>query len=199
MPHKTRFYAMKKPSHWLWRTKFTREQVLQRLEDGSITEDWLICPLGAASEAIPLANFAADADGLSPEEISAIMAIMLYFQEGDRIQVLTAAELAAGFTAYDADRNDIVDQAEFSDRAPLREASIPEEGSVLVTMLEDVDPWMAIVEQVDADGDAALARTELVHYFEENAGEDGIWDFSGPGDDADEGSMSGPPPIRPRA
>ena len=53
-------YSLKKPKHWLWRTNFTREQVLERLDERKISEDWLICPLGEAAKAVPVADFAAD-------------------------------------------------------------------------------------------------------------------------------------------
>ena len=43
-------YSLKRPNHWLWRTNFTREQVLKRLEEMKISGDWLICPLGEATK-----------------------------------------------------------------------------------------------------------------------------------------------------
>ena len=55
-------YSLKKPGHWLWRTGFTREQVLARLQDSRITDDWLICPLGEANKATAVAHFVADRD-----------------------------------------------------------------------------------------------------------------------------------------
>ena len=53
-------FSLKKPTHWLWRTNFSREQVLQRVKDMEIDEDWLICPLGAADRAITVGEFVSD-------------------------------------------------------------------------------------------------------------------------------------------
>jgi protein-S-isoprenylcysteine O-methyltransferase Ste14 len=49
-------FSLKKPTQWLWRTNFTRDQVLQRLEEMTITKDWLICPLGEANKAVTIAR-----------------------------------------------------------------------------------------------------------------------------------------------
>lgn len=57
-----REFSVKKPTHWLWRTKLTREQVLERLDAMQIDEDWLICPLGEATRAITVAEFVSAPD-----------------------------------------------------------------------------------------------------------------------------------------
>ena len=54
----TRLYSLKRPTHWFWRTNFTREQVLGQLEDSKISGDWLVCPLGDVDNAITVAKFA---------------------------------------------------------------------------------------------------------------------------------------------
>lgn len=61
-------FSLKKPTHWLWRTNFTREQVLQRLVDMEIDEDWLICPLGAADRAITVSQFASNPDAFGAKK-----------------------------------------------------------------------------------------------------------------------------------
>ena len=58
-------FSLKKPTHWLWRTNFTREQVLQRLKDTEIDDDWLVCPLGHADRAITVGEFASAPDAFA--------------------------------------------------------------------------------------------------------------------------------------
>ena len=64
----------------------------------------------------------------------------------------------------------------------------------MATMIKDADPWLVLVEKLDQDQDGGLARTEVIAFFEDKAEGEGQWDFGGPGDGADEGSMSGPAP-----
>ncbi len=59
-PLDSQLFSLKKPTHWLWRTNFTRDLVLQRLEETTITKDWLICPLGEANKAVTVASFASN-------------------------------------------------------------------------------------------------------------------------------------------
>ena len=68
MPETTRsqLFSLKKPTQWLWRTNFTRDQVLQRLEELTITKDWLICPLGEADKAVTVASFASNPNVFQP-------------------------------------------------------------------------------------------------------------------------------------
>jgi hypothetical protein len=51
-----------------------------------------------------------------------------------------------------------------------------------------------MVALLDQDEDGSLARAEVQSFFVERAEGEGVWDFSGPGDDADDESMSGPAP-----
>jgi fucose 4-O-acetylase-like acetyltransferase len=55
-------YSLKRPTHWFWRTNFTREQVLKHLDEMKISGDWLVCPLGEANKATTVANFVSDPD-----------------------------------------------------------------------------------------------------------------------------------------
>lgn len=70
MPETTRLdsqlFSLKKPTQWLWRSNFTRDQVLQRLEEMTITKDWLICPLGEAAKAVTVASFASNPNVFQP-------------------------------------------------------------------------------------------------------------------------------------
>ena len=59
-PLDSQLFSLKKPTQWLWRTNFTRDQVLQRLEEMTITKDWVICPLGESDKAVTLAIFASN-------------------------------------------------------------------------------------------------------------------------------------------
>lgn len=53
-------FSLKKADHWFWRTNVTREQALAKLEESTIGEDWLICPLGEAEKATTMAKFVSD-------------------------------------------------------------------------------------------------------------------------------------------
>lgn len=55
-------FSIKKPSQWLWRTNVSREQILQRLNDFEIDEEWLVCPLGEADRAITVGEFVSESD-----------------------------------------------------------------------------------------------------------------------------------------
>ena len=65
---KPRMYSLKRPTHWFWRTNFTREQVLKRLEESRISGDWLICPLGEANKATTVASFASNPNVFAAEK-----------------------------------------------------------------------------------------------------------------------------------
>ncbi len=65
-PLDSQLLSLKKPTQWLWRTNFTRDQVLQRLEEMTITKDWLICPLGEANKAVTVASFASNPNVFQP-------------------------------------------------------------------------------------------------------------------------------------
>ncbi|MEO2014910.1 MAG: hypothetical protein ABGZ53_11120 [Fuerstiella sp.] len=57
-------YSVKAKAHWFWRTGFTRDQILQKLRDMEISDEWLVCPLGNATQAITIEVFVTDPQAL---------------------------------------------------------------------------------------------------------------------------------------
>jgi hypothetical protein len=53
-------FSIKAPNALLWKTGYTETQVVEFYERGKMKEDWLICPLGEAGKAIPMAQFLKD-------------------------------------------------------------------------------------------------------------------------------------------
>lgn len=56
----TNYYAIKQPNKTLWKSKFTQEQVFEKLDSMAIGEDYLICRLGRADFSVELRAFVAD-------------------------------------------------------------------------------------------------------------------------------------------
>lgn len=52
--------AIKKPKRVFWKTDLSFEDIQKRLQAGKITEDWLVCPLGEAGDAVSISEFLAD-------------------------------------------------------------------------------------------------------------------------------------------
>ncbi|MGC6465768.1 MAG: hypothetical protein ACON38_13065 [Akkermansiaceae bacterium] len=50
-------YSVKPPSGLLWKTGYTLERITRDREEGKIQDDWLVCPLGEASEAVTVGEF----------------------------------------------------------------------------------------------------------------------------------------------
>ncbi len=53
-------FSVKRPGQWLWRTGYTRQQILDRWLEGRFEDDLLVCPLGDAHLATTLAEFRND-------------------------------------------------------------------------------------------------------------------------------------------
>ena len=52
--------AIKKPKRVFWKTDLSFEDIQKMLQVGKITEDWLVCPLGEAGDAVSISEFLAD-------------------------------------------------------------------------------------------------------------------------------------------
>ena len=52
--------AIKKPKRVFWKTDLSFEDIQKMLQAGKITEDWLVCPLGEAGDAVSISEFLAD-------------------------------------------------------------------------------------------------------------------------------------------
>jgi hypothetical protein len=64
-------YAIKKPTAWLWKTDFSKEDIEQRLAAGKIKGEWLVCPQGDANLSVEVSKFLADPTVLDPVPASA--------------------------------------------------------------------------------------------------------------------------------
>jgi len=53
-------FAIKRPGHLFWRSNLTRADVMQRVECGRITREWLICPQGTVSHTVTIGQFIDD-------------------------------------------------------------------------------------------------------------------------------------------
>jgi hypothetical protein len=100
---------------------------------------------------------------------------------------------------HDLDLDGALLEAEFRAAASAVDAALPEDGSgVMAVLMEDTDPWSAFTAAVDADGNASIEERELVTFFEDGGGADGMWNLAGPS----AGPRSGPsnrPSNRPGA
>ncbi|MCH7603792.1 MAG: EF-hand domain-containing protein [Planctomycetes bacterium] len=98
-----------------------------------------------------------------------------YFQDDTQVSSITLDELERSYSEFDANDDDIIDRDEFAKLAPSRKVELPGGDSPMMQrMMGDIDPWDTILENVDADEDGNLARSELLAFFNENA-EDGEW------------------------
>ena len=52
--------AIKKPKRVFWKTDLSFEDIQKMLQAGKITEDWLVCPLGEAGDAVSISEFLAN-------------------------------------------------------------------------------------------------------------------------------------------
>ena len=103
-----------------------------------------------------------------------------YFQDDAQLSSITLDELERSYSEFDANDDEIIDRDEFAKLAPSRKVELPGGDSPMMQrMLGDIDPWDTILENVDADEDGNLARSELLAYFNENA-EDGEWVIRNP-------------------
>lgn len=53
-------YALKKSGALLWKTEFSKQQVLERFSSPDDYGEWLVCPLGESSKAVEVVDFIAD-------------------------------------------------------------------------------------------------------------------------------------------
>ena len=66
MVDETQYFSIKRTNGWLWKTKLTRREVLEKLSLDQFPRDWLVCPLGEAGKAVDGERFASDPDIFSP-------------------------------------------------------------------------------------------------------------------------------------
>lgn len=58
--------SVKKPNAFFWKCGLSREEVYEWLQQGKISEEWLICPLSEANRHVTLAQFLADPNIFTP-------------------------------------------------------------------------------------------------------------------------------------
>lgn len=49
--------SLKSKKAWLWSTDHSLEAIREKLADGKIDGDWLVCPLGEAERAVTVSQF----------------------------------------------------------------------------------------------------------------------------------------------
>ena len=55
-------FAIKRSDAWLWSGSLSRAEVVDRFQDGLLTGDWLVCPVGYAGQAVPVHRFVHEPD-----------------------------------------------------------------------------------------------------------------------------------------
>ena len=58
--------SIKAPGAVLWRTGVTEEEIRKQVDEGSVTGEWMICPLGEAGRAVTVEEFLADQSIFAP-------------------------------------------------------------------------------------------------------------------------------------
>jgi len=102
-------------------------------------------------------------------------AVFAYFQADEDVVRLEREEISWSFSEYDDDHDDTVTEEEFDALAEDKRVEIPSEYGLGRMMTGDFQPWTALVEGVDGDGDSLLSSAEVESYYDERDDGDGVW------------------------
>ena len=144
---------------------FTR---LDRDGDDRITEGD-VRPSGRRQRALPSDE---------ARRLRAVHLLGWYFQDDDKPQAISIAEMLSAFQAYDANGDERIGRSEFEMVAEERIARgrQPAGRWAGLVEVETTDPWERIVLGVDRDEDSFLRPSELESFFAENEALD-AWSF----------------------
>jgi Ca2+-binding EF-hand superfamily protein len=135
------------------REEYTRDDVafarLDRDRDGTLTE----------------ADFPDESEQMEALRARLANAVVeRYLQDDDDLEALTLDELFVAAEVFDLDGDELLTEEEFRTVGPDRKREIPMTDEV--RMMGNYDPWTALVDAIDEDGDGALGFAELGAYFE---------------------------------
>ncbi|NIQ11495.1 MAG: hypothetical protein GWO23_18360 [Gammaproteobacteria bacterium] len=60
--------SVKKPNSVFWKTDYDVDSIKEAMDRGDISDEWLVCPLGEADQAIPVSDFLKDTSVFTPAE-----------------------------------------------------------------------------------------------------------------------------------
>ena len=126
--------------------------------------------------------------------------IAQYFQLDDDNDELALEEMEQAINLYDANNDGYIERDEFESQAEARRIVPSERMERMMRMaLQGMEPWDALIEGTDSDGDGHIAGSEFVAFFKEREDGDGVWSLNrgrggrgGPGG-ANSRAMSGAP------
>lgn len=105
--------------------------------------------------------------------------IAQYFQMDDDHDELGLGELEQAIVLYDANNNGYVERDEFESQAEARRIVSSEQMERMMRMaMHGMEPWDALIEGTDSDGDGHIAGSELVAFFKERDDGDGVWSLN---------------------
>ena len=52
--------SVKHPNSVFWKTDYDADSIKEAMDRGDISDEWLVCPLGEADQAIPVSEFLKD-------------------------------------------------------------------------------------------------------------------------------------------
>ena len=60
--------SVKHPNSVFWKTDYDADSIKEAMDRGDISDEWLVCPLGEADQAIPVSEFLKDTSVFTPAE-----------------------------------------------------------------------------------------------------------------------------------
>ena len=105
--------------------------------------------------------------------------IAQYFQIDEDNDELALEELEQAIVSYDANNDGYLERDEFESQAEARRIVPSEQMERMMRMaLQGMDPWDALIEGTDSDGDGHVTGSELVAFFKERDDGDGVWSLN---------------------
>ena len=105
--------------------------------------------------------------------------IAQYFQMDEDNDELALGELEQAIISYDANNDGYIERDEFESQAEARRV-VPSEQMerMMRRFMQGMEPWDALIEGTDSDGDGHIAGSELVAFFTERDDGDGVWSLN---------------------
>lgn len=121
-------------------------------------------------------------------------AVMRFFQADDQRDLLERAELEAAAFRYDEDGDEALTRDELTRGIAALEELPPDPTWDTVQRMGSVEPFAAVLDAVDTDGDGRVQTVELLAFFDARDGGEAVWRSEPPNASADDASPSGSVP-----
>lgn len=116
--------------------------------------------------------------GRRKAENRAVQLIGRYLQLDEDSGRLGAEELGTAFARQDTDTDGLLSEEEFRCGQLGAGTWAAERNPEVARLLEDVDPWEGLLTALDADGDDAVSREELLGFhLRRGGGQPWVWDI----------------------